>query len=102
MLTGSEISAVVNDVLRKVLGPHGFERADVDPGVNFDGEPSLRVTAHFRLDAGVTDGAASTAALSELRHELAVRGEERFPYIRYDYPNDEILEDDIPNPGLVL
>jgi hypothetical protein len=93
-MTDQEIRQVANEVLRETLGPHGFESADVRPAPDFDGEPSLYVTAHFRPQAGVTSGEASTRALSVLRKRLLDRGEERFPYIRYDYPDDEVLGDD--------
>ena len=93
-MTEQEIRQVANEVLRETLGPHGFESADVRPAPDFDGEPSLYVTAHFKPQAGVTSGEASTRALSVLRKRLLAEGEERFPYIRYDYPDDEELGDD--------
>lgn len=93
-MTENEIRNVANEVLREALGPHGFEHADVHPAANHDGEPSLFVTAHFRPRAGVTDGAASTRALSSLRLRLLDLGEDRFPYIRYEYPDDEVLIDE--------
>jgi hypothetical protein len=93
-MTENELRDVANEVLRETLGAHGFEHADVQPAVDHDGEPSLFVTAHFRARAGITDGAASTRALSSLRLRLLDLGEDRFPYIRYDYPDDEILIDE--------
>lgn len=97
-MTENEIRRVANEVLRETLGHHGFEQADVRPAPDHDGEPSLYVTAHFRPHSGVTDGATSTRALSTLRLRLLDLGEERFPYIRYDYPDDEILGED-PEPN---
>lgn len=93
-MTGDEIHRIANEVLRETLGPHGFAHAEVRPAPDFDGEPSLYVTAHFKPQAGVTNGEASTRALSSLRKRLLDQGEERFPYIRYDYPDDEVLSDD--------
>lgn len=93
-MTADDIHRITNEVLRETLGPHGFAHADVQAAPDFDGEPSLRVTAHFKPQAGITSGEASTRALSSLRQRLIENGEERFPYIRYDYPDDEVLEDD--------
>ncbi|MCJ2078299.1 hypothetical protein MKK70_17525 [Methylobacterium sp. E-041] len=94
-MTEQELTTLANDILRDVLAPHGFEHADMIAGSDHDGEPSLVVIAHFKSDAGVTDGAVSTKALSRLRQGLLDRGETRFPYIRYDYPGDEVLGDDV-------
>lgn len=93
-MTEAEIRKVANEVLRETLGAHGFEQADVRPVPDFAGEPALYVTAHFKPQAGVTNGEASTRALSSLRRRLLDAGEERFPYIWYDYPDDEVLGDD--------
>jgi hypothetical protein len=98
-MTEDEIHRIANEVLRETLGPHGFQSADIRPAPDFDGEPSLHVTAHFKPQAGVTNGEASTRALSTLRRRLLERGEERFPYIRYDYPDDEVLGDDPSDAG---
>ena len=93
-MTRDEIHRITNEVLRETLGAHGFAHADVRPAPDHDGDPALYVTAHFKPQAGVTDGVASTRALSSLRQRLLDSGEERFPYIRYDYPDDEVLGDD--------
>ena len=98
-MTEAEISKVANEVLRDTLGAHGFQRAAVQPAPDHDGGPSLKVTAHFRPQAGVTSGEASTRALSSLRQRLLDAGEERLPYIRYDYPDDEVLGDDPSESG---
>ena len=93
-MTENEIRQLANEVLHETLGPHGFVSADIKPAPDYDGEPSLYVTAHFKAEAGITSGEASMLALSSLRRRLLDLGEERFPYIRYDYPDDEILGED--------
>lgn len=93
-MTENEIRQVANEVLHETLGPHGFESADIRPAPDYDGEPSLYGTAHFKSQAGITSGEASMLALSSLLRRLLDLGEERFPYIRYDYPDDEVLGDD--------
>lgn len=90
MLTHDEIARIADEVLRATLGPLGYERAYVTDALDVDGEPSIQVVAHFRRGVLPADGKSALDALTQLRTELHERGEERFPFLRYDYPDDEI------------
>lgn len=90
-MTDTEIEAITKDVLRAKLGNWGFEDAEVAAGLDHDGDASLFVTVRFKPKSGVTDGAASTEAHAALRRRLLGLGEDRFPYMRYRYPDDEVL-----------
>ena len=90
MLTYDEIARVADDVLRANLGSLGFDRSEVSDDVDLDGEQAVRVTAHFKPGAGPADGKSALAALTSLRATLRQRGEERFPFLRYDYPDDDV------------
>ena len=91
MLTESEIANIADQILGRELGASGFTNADIESGFDHDGDPSLYVTVHFKPRSGVTEGAASTTAHAALRRRLLEEGEERFPYFRYRYPDDEVL-----------
>ena len=90
-MTDTEIEAVTQDVLRTKLGKSGFEGAEVTIGLDHDGDASLFVTVRFKAKSGVTNGAASSEAHAALRRRLLALGEDRFPYLRYRYPDDEVL-----------
>ncbi|WP_375409462.1 hypothetical protein [uncultured Methylobacterium sp.] len=90
-MTDTEIEAITQDVLRAKLGKAGFEDAEVTTGLDHDGDASLFVTVRFKAKSGVTDGAASSEAHAALRRRLLDLGEDRFPYLRYRYPDDEVL-----------
>ena len=90
MLTHAQIAGVANEVLQATLGPHGFERAEVADDVDPEGVAAVRVLAHFRPGSQPADGRAVVAALSGLHAQLRALGEERFPFLRYAYPDDEI------------
>ena len=89
MLTNAEITGIADEVLRATLGPSGFERAQVMDDVDQDGEPALMVTARFKAGAHLDNGEVVVNALSALRDKLLARGEERFPYLRFNVEGEE-------------
>ena len=95
-MTENEVLSVATDVLAGILGEAGFDHVDVRLGSDHDGDASFFVTAHFRPSSGVTDGALSMKAHTALWTRFLAAGEERFPYLDFRYPDDEVLvgEDD--------
>lgn len=87
MLTNAQIADVADEILRATLGPLGFERSDVEDDVDHDGESAVQVTAHFRPGSQAADGKSALTALTMLRVKLLAADEERFPFLRYDYPD---------------
>jgi len=88
MLTKEEIRFIADDVLHATLGPSGFERSEAREDLDSDGVQALFITPRFKHGVGATDGKAALAALTRLRAALQQRGEERFPYLRFDYPDE--------------
>ncbi|MEH3118506.1 MAG: hypothetical protein PGN25_13170 [Methylorubrum populi] len=87
-MTDAQIEAVVQDVLARIMRGAGFESATVQAKPNHADEDALFVTVRFRSGAGVTSGRTTADALVALRHALEEKGEHRFPYLIYDYPDD--------------
>lgn len=90
MLSHSEIVDIADEVLRATLGAHGFERSEVVDDIDSDGLRAVQVTARFKPGSQPAEGRAALAALTGLRATLRARGDERFPFLRYDYPDDEL------------
>lgn len=90
MLTHEQINHVADEVLRAKLGSYGFDHSDVADDVDFDGVDAVRITAHFRSGAELADGSLVIAAVTTLRTSLRQQGEERFAFVRYDYPDDDV------------
>jgi hypothetical protein len=88
MLTNQEITGIADEVLRATLGPSGFECAHVMDDVDQDGESALMVVTRFKAGARL-DGEIVVNAMSSLRDELLARGEERFPYLRFNVEGEE-------------
>ena len=90
MLTYDQINHVADEVFRAKLGSHGFDHSDVADDIDLDGIEAVRITAHFRPGAEPAGGALVFAAVTTLRATLRQRGEERFAFLRYDYPDDDV------------
>jgi hypothetical protein len=80
----SDLSDILEPILRKHLRPFGFDHADVSSGVDHDGEPALFVTAHYAPRAEAIDADAILDAIGEMQQALLRRGDDRFPYLRHD------------------
>lgn len=93
-MTADEITTIADEILTRYLAASGYERVEVRPGYNQSDEPSLFVVAHMKPGSGVTGGKESNAANAALWLALREKGEERFPYLDFDYPDDEVLSDD--------
>ncbi len=95
-MTHADLDSLINEVLRDTLGPSGFARADIRNGVDHDGDQALFITAHFRPEADIAISRPSLKALGDLRVRLLERDEERFPYLDFAFPGDELLAGDDP------
>ena len=93
-MTMDEIKTVTVRSLKETLGSFGFERADVAAGVDHDGDNALFVTAYFASTSQPAGERPLVHAMGSLRRHLLDSGEERFPYLRSDFPDEDILADD--------
>ncbi|UHC16170.1 hypothetical protein LRS73_27485 [Methylobacterium currus] len=92
-MTVDEITTIADEILTRHLAESGCERVEVRPGYNQPDEPSLFVVAPMKAGSGVTGGKESNAANAALWLPLREKGEERFPYLDLDDPDDESLGD---------
>jgi hypothetical protein len=98
-MTETEILAIADEVLTRHLAASGYERAELRAGYDHDDDPALLFTAHFKPGAGVTGGAESNTAQVALRMTLLGKGEERFPYLRFKYADNDLDGDDDEEDG---
>ena len=85
----SEVREAVGRVLQEHLAVYGLEEATVETGWDHDGDPALFVDAYFRLSETPVDPQTVYPLTRYLREELATVGEERFPYIRYHFDENQ-------------
>ncbi|GGK41675.1 hypothetical protein [Salinarimonas ramus] len=89
-MTDEEIRRLVEPILRKHLGPFGFETAEVVSGRDHDGDPAIFVRAHYRPSDPKAAGKARIHASIAIADALSDRGEERYPYLRHLIPDAEV------------
>lgn len=87
-MTGDDVRALADAVLRPILGPVGFAYSDVVERENSVGEDALYVTAHMTPEARLEPGVVYTDALVAIQDALTHRGERRFAYLGYEFPAD--------------
>ena len=83
----NEVRILADAVLTPILGLAGFLTSDVKARTDHHGEEALYVTLHFRSDAEVASGKAYIHASEAVLDALLERGEHRYPYLKYDYPD---------------
>ncbi len=87
-MTKDDVRVLADQVLQPILGPVGFMSADVEERENHAGEDAFFVKVHFAPGSTVADGWTYTDALMGVREALLARGEQRFPYLQWTYPED--------------
>lgn len=81
-LTDDQVRKIADEVLGKELAGYGYDHADAASALDWDGEPSLVVTAVLKLEGALIPGAILSRAHQVLNDELKLGGEERFPLLR--------------------
>lgn len=89
-MTATDIEAIVNRTLTEALGPFGFDRAEVRPYVDHAGDDALAIVAHFRPSDVPAVERPAVRAMGLLRSRLLANGEERFPYLSFSGPEDDL------------
>ena len=88
---GKAVRETIDRVLREKLGPSGFRDGDVRAGTDHDGDPMLFVVAHFDLVREPIDPAITFDIIRVLGDALGEIGETRFPLVRYDFHDDQVM-----------
>jgi ribosomal 50S subunit-associated protein YjgA (DUF615 family) len=96
MMTDTEIRKIVSDVMRERFANLGLMDSDVAFEEDFDGEKIVRVTAHFERREDV--GEALFDAADTIRARLIKAGDDRFVFVRRDYPGSSREEESDEEP----
>ncbi|MGY2049278.1 hypothetical protein [Methylobacterium sp. JK268] len=87
-MKAAEVQVLANEILGHVLGPLGFERAEVAAGEDQDGDASFFVRAVMRPGAELVPGRTAIDASVALQDALRAQDEGRHAYLSYAYPDD--------------
>lgn len=94
MLKNTDVQAVASEIFARALGPDRFDHVEVETGTDHDGDPSFFVMLHFKPGVDPRDVNDVSRAHADLRLRLLDLDEDRFPYLRNFFANDEILVGD--------
>ena len=83
------VAEAIEQALRERLEPFGFERADIRPERDHDGDPILLVEGHYRLSDRPIDSRETYLAAQEARRAARELGERRFLHIRHLFHEDQ-------------
>lgn len=93
-MTDQEITSLVSSILREHVPDAGFRGAEAISGVDFDGDPIIRVTAHYdRRPSSMPDPLLNSVHV--LRSALIDKGEDRFILLTNDVAAERQSEGDI-------
>jgi len=87
MLSNHEVEKLIASVLHERLEKNGFLKSDVQFDYDFDGEKIIRVTAH--VEKRVTSADELFNSADEIQKRLLQSDDERFVYLKQDYPGAE-------------
>ncbi len=85
----NDVRSAIEGVLHESLAAYGYRKATVRADVDHDGDPVLRVTAHFDLVPEPIETSITFEIIGKVREALAEIGETRFPHVRYDFHDDQ-------------
>jgi hypothetical protein len=83
------LTDLIEDVLRKKLGPHGFDHVEVKEDLDHDGEPALFIYAFLKPKTPLIEAKIYGDAHKALSDALLRQGDRRFPYLFLRHPDDE-------------
>lgn len=75
--------------LKREMRSYNLEKVDVNIEPDHDGDSSIQIHLTYNMDAKPVDPKALATLVSKLRDHLWERGEHRFPYIHYLFPEKQ-------------
>lgn len=85
----SEVKQAISNAVEPILRSQGMEGMQVIPGLDHDGDPVLYVELKFRLVEPGVDPKILIKSGPAVQRALWALGERRFPYLRYDFNDDQ-------------
>jgi hypothetical protein len=84
-----EVVNAIHEIVEGEIGRYALERINIEVANDHDGEPSIWIATHHRPSTEPVQMAALARVISRIRERLLELGEERFPYVRYQFADDQ-------------
>ena len=88
-----DIESIVSEVLEKRFPGGRYKGADVRFDADFDGEPIIRVTAHY--DTRPDSRIEMIRTVHPIRDALIARGDDRFVFMTHDIADERQAHADV-------
>jgi len=83
-----DVLSAIREIFERETARFGFESVKVEVANDNDGDPVLQIAVLYGRNGDAVDMQALGSTTSRLREKLLELGEERFPHIRYKFPDD--------------
>ena len=83
-----DVVKAIREIVERETGRFGFESVRVEVANDNDGDSVLRIAALYGNRGEPVDMKTLGSVASHLREKLLELGEERFPHIRYQFPDN--------------
>lgn len=84
-----EVVNAIHEIVEAEIGRYSLERINIEVANDHDGEQALWIATHHRPSNEPVQMAALARVASRIRQRLLELGEERFPYVRYQFADDQ-------------
>lgn len=84
----STIVRAIKEIVERETARFGLESLDVEVANDNDGDSVLRIAATYGAKGEAVDVGTLDTVASHVRERLLEMGEDRFPHIRYQFPED--------------
>ena len=84
----ADVVTAIREIVERETGRFGFESVQVEIANDNDGDSVLRIAALYGNRGEPVDMKTLGSVASHVREKLLELGEERFPHIRYQFPDN--------------
>lgn len=83
-----QVEEAIREIADRELGRFDLKRVEIEAANDHDGDAAIWVTSVHGKNGAALELKALDSFASSVRAQLRILGETRFPYIRYNIPND--------------
>lgn len=86
-----EIIAAIEDIIAPTMRRMGYRSLSVEEGHDHTGDPCLFIDVEYAAEGDPVDTKISARLVLDVRNRLLELGEERFPYVRNHFLEEQAV-----------
>ena len=83
-----EVVTAIREIVEQDMRRFGLKSVKVEVANDHDGEPAIWIATHYGKDGAPVEMRALAELGSKIRERLLDLGEDRFPHLRYQFPEN--------------